>query len=102
MALSKVKHKGVRGSKTGKSLIAAFDLLGRRGALRVLWELRGEPLTFRALLEAAQSNPGVLNTRLAELRSAKLVENEGEGYALTASGQKLLTALVPLAEWAQG
>ena len=27
--------------------MVALDVLGRRGALRVLWELRGDPLTFR-------------------------------------------------------
>jgi DNA-binding HxlR family transcriptional regulator len=30
-----------------------MDLLGRRGALRILWELRAEPLTFRALAAAS-------------------------------------------------
>ena len=52
--------------------MVALDLLGRRGALRILWELRGEPLTFRALQDAAQAQPGLLNTRLAELRDAGL------------------------------
>ena len=35
--------------------MAALDLLGRRGSLRILWELReGVPLTFRALQDAAR------------------------------------------------
>jgi len=29
----------VRGSATGRPLMAALDLLGRRWALRILWEL---------------------------------------------------------------
>jgi len=29
--------------------MVALDVLGRRGALRVLWELRDASLTFRAL-----------------------------------------------------
>jgi hypothetical protein len=29
--------------------MVALDMLGRRGALRLLWELRDDPLTFRAL-----------------------------------------------------
>ena len=39
-----------------------LDLLERRMALRVLWELSvgGEPLTFRALQERAETNPSVL------------------------------------------
>lgn len=81
--------------------MAALDLLGRRSALRILWELReGQPMTFRLLQEAAQTNPSLLNTRLGELRAAQLVNHEGEGYLLTPSGQALLVALRPLAEWA--
>lgn len=92
----------VRGSRTGRPIMAALDLLGRRSTLRILWELRdGQPLTFRALQQAAATNPSLLNTRLAELRAAHLVEHAGEGYLLTATGQELLTALCPVADWAR-
>ncbi|HJV56497.1 MAG TPA: transcriptional regulator, partial [Methylomirabilota bacterium] len=30
----------VRGSRTGRPIMALMDLLGRRWALRVIWELR--------------------------------------------------------------
>jgi DNA-binding HxlR family transcriptional regulator len=80
--------------------MVALDLLGRRGALRILWELRDEPLTFRALQDAANTNPSLLNTRLGELRGAGLVEHLGEGYTLTASGRELRAALKPLSDWA--
>lgn len=81
--------------------MAALDLLGRRSALRILWELReGNPMTFRVLQEAAATNPSLLNTRLGELRAAGVVDHEGEGYLLTASGQQLLRALRPLVDWA--
>lgn len=81
--------------------MVALDLLGRRGALRILWELRhGHPMTFRALQEAADTNPALLNTRLAELRTAALVVHEGQGYQLAQHGQALLRAIDPLAEWA--
>jgi hypothetical protein len=64
----------VRGSATGRPIMALLDLLGRRMTLRILWELREDRrLTFRALQEAAETNPSVLNARLAELRSAHLV-----------------------------
>ena len=43
----------VRGSATGRPIMAALDLLGRRWALRVLWELRAGGLTFRALRDAS-------------------------------------------------
>jgi DNA-binding HxlR family transcriptional regulator len=94
--------QAVRGSKTGRPIMAALDLLGRRSSLRILWELRsGSALTFRALQDAAQTNPSLLNTRLKELREAGLVQHLGEGYQLTASGSELLAALQPLSDWAQ-
>ena len=42
----------VRGSRSGRPIMAALDLLGRRWALRILWELRAGALPFRALREA--------------------------------------------------
>ncbi|WP_101949904.1 helix-turn-helix domain-containing protein [Mycobacterium sp. 3519A] len=90
----------VRGSTSGRPIMAALDMLGRRGALRVLWELRGEPLTFRALQDACDSNPGSLNTRLRELRDLGIVDHDTGGYRLTAQGRALMTALEPLQDWA--
>lgn len=81
--------------------MAALDLLGRRGALRVLWELReGRILTFRALQAAAELPPGTLNTRLAELRAADVVASE-TGYRLTPRGAELIAALWPLMAWSE-
>lgn len=92
----------VRGSKSGKPIMVALDLLGRRNTLRILWELHeAQPLTFRALLEAAETNPSLLNTRLRELRETGLVAHLGEGYELTAQGLALLVALQPLVQWAK-
>jgi DNA-binding HxlR family transcriptional regulator len=91
----------VRGSTTGRPIMAALDLLGRRMALRVIWELRGEPLTFRALAAAAGASPSVLNARLTELRDARLITHEEGGYQLTPRGAALLTHLAPLNSWAE-
>ena len=82
--------------------MVALDTLGRRGALRVLWELRGEPLAFRALQEASDMNPGSLNTRLKELRKLGIVDHSEGGYRLTAQGRSLMDALQPLQSWAEG
>jgi DNA-binding HxlR family transcriptional regulator len=90
----------VRGSTTGRPIMVVLDLLGRRGALRVLWELRDAPLTFRALQDACETNPSLLNTRLAELRDAGLVEHAAGGYRRTAHGRALGKALQPLMTWA--
>src|SRR5262245_64571651 len=88
--------KAVRGSRTGRPIMVVLDLLGRRGALRILHELRGGPLTFRALQEAADTNPAALNTRLRELRGAGVVEHAGSGYHLTEGGRALARAMGPL------
>jgi DNA-binding HxlR family transcriptional regulator len=82
--------------------MAALDLFGRRWALRVLWELRDGALTFRALQERCDGvSPSVLNTRLAELRDAGLLEAAEDGYALSESGRRLGSALAPLHAWAE-
>lgn len=77
-----------------------LDLLGRRMTLRILWELRERRLTFRALQEAAGTNPSVLNVRLKELREAHLVAHDETGYGLTPHGKGLLETFLPLHAWA--
>ncbi len=81
---------------------AAIDLFHRRWTMRILWELRAGPVTFRALQAAcADLSPSVLNVRLAELREAQLaVHTPGEGYGLTEWGTGLLVAMRPLTQWA--
>lgn len=92
----------VRGSKTGRPIMALLDLLGRRWQLRVVWELSRKPLTFRALQTACGGvSPTILNTRLAELREAGIVVLRDEGYALTDEGKRLLGELMGLHEWAE-
>ncbi|MFA5940510.1 MAG: helix-turn-helix domain-containing protein [Sinimarinibacterium sp.] len=92
----------VRGSRSGRPIMALLDLLGRRWTLRMLWELRGEPLNFRALQAACSGmSPSVLNQRLAELREARLVEATEAGYALTARGRELLALFEPVSRLAE-
>ena len=82
--------------------MVALDALGRRGALRILWELRKRPLTFRALQEACESNPGSLNTRLKELRDLGIISHEDGGYRLSEHGRDLVVVLNALNAWAEG
>ena len=93
----------VRGSRTGRPVMALLDLLGRRWALRILWELREEPLTSRALRTACdEASPTVLQTRLTELREAGFVElGESGGYGLTALGRELGEMVMPLHRFAE-
>ncbi|MVA98768.1 transcriptional regulator [Nitratireductor sp. CAU 1489] len=91
----------VRGSTSGRPIMALLDLLGRRTQLRVLWELSNGPLKFRPLQDAAETSPGVLNGRLAELREARLVERSADGYRLTDQGRSLAAHLLPLMHWSR-
>lgn len=94
--------KPVRGSTTGRPVMALLDLLGRRWTLRVIWELRDGSQTFRSLRERCGGiSPSVLNRRLAELREVHLVETGGAGYALTANGRSLLEIFEPVNRWAE-
>ncbi|UUX50113.1 helix-turn-helix transcriptional regulator [Nisaea acidiphila] len=93
----------MRGSRTGQPIMVLFDLLGRRWALGILWNLSVEPLTFRDLQSRCESvSPTVLNTRLKELRTAGLVEKTDAGYDLTEDGKTLFRHLEPLGDWAMG
>ena len=93
----------VRGSSTGRPIMALLDLLGRRWTLRILWELRGAPLTSRALRAACDdASPTILQTRLDELREASLVELMPEsGYGLTALGLEFAENFMPLVRFAE-
>ena len=81
--------------------MAALDLLGRRWALRILWELGDGPLGARALRERCdRMSSSVLYTRLAELSDAGLVTTIDGDYTLTPLGRDLGAAVAPLDDWA--
>jgi DNA-binding HxlR family transcriptional regulator len=98
-----VPGMAVRGSRTGRPIMATLDLLGRRWMLRVLWELRDGAVGFRALqARCGDLSPTVLNTRLAELRAAGLAErDESRRHRLTPLGDELLASLAPLRIWSE-
>ena len=94
--------KRVRGSRTGRPIMLLLDLLGRRWTLRIVWELREEPRRFRELQDLIGASPTIVNTRLAELRDAKLVQlDDAAGYRLTALGEELLRLFLPLHLWSE-
>ncbi len=87
-------------AKARPAVMSLFDLMGRRWAMRIVWELRDGPLTFRALQTACDDlSPTVCNARLGELGHALLVVSTADGYALTPLGESLLEAFAPLATW---
>jgi DNA-binding HxlR family transcriptional regulator len=92
----------VRGSRSGRPLMAALDLLGRRWALRVLWEMRDGPVGARALLARSEGlSSSVMYERLRELGGAGLIGRNATGaYQLTSIGRELARAIEPLSQWA--
>ncbi|MGH6709318.1 MAG: winged helix-turn-helix transcriptional regulator [Bradyrhizobium sp.] len=98
-----MKKRAVRGSRTGRPIMALLDLLGRRWTLRILWELRQGSLTSRALRTACdEASPTVMQTRLTELRDAGLIELlPGDGYGLTGLGLELKETFLPLHRFAE-
>ncbi len=98
-----MKKRAVRGSRSGRPIMALLDLLGRRWSLRIIWELREQPLTSRALRAACdEASPTVLQARLSDLRQAGLVELIlASGYRLTPMGKELLETFLPLHRFAE-
>lgn len=85
-----------------RPVMRLLEQLGRKGTLRILWELRdGLPQSFRALRTSTEDmSPSVLNDRLKELRAVGIVELAVAGYVLTEAGGELVKRLTPLNQWA--
>lgn len=95
-----VPGKPVRGSQSGAPIMAIFDLLGRRWAMGIIWNLSNGPSTFRGLQEQCKTiSPSILNKRIKELREAELLDRSLEGYILTPMGEQLYELLEPFKDW---
>lgn len=91
----------VRGSTSGRPLMVLLDLIGQRWTLRILWELRAAPASFRTLQARCDGlSPSVLNARLKRLRAARLIVLDADGYALTPDGRDLGRHFAALDAWA--
>jgi DNA-binding HxlR family transcriptional regulator len=98
--------KPVGGSTTGAPIMALFDLLGRRWAMGIIWNLAAGPRTFRSLQDACERksgtiSPSSLNGRIKDLQEAKLVSRTLDGYRLTDLGRELFALLEPLDPWSR-
>jgi DNA-binding HxlR family transcriptional regulator len=95
--------KPVRGSTTGRPVMALLDLLSRRWMLRVIWEIRDGPIGFRSLQRGCeQMSPSVLSQRLTELVEARiLMQSESKEYEFTVEGRELFDLMNPLHEWSE-
>lgn len=78
-------------ARVNTAVIQLFDLLESRYAMRVIWALSdGHPQTFRLLQDSVGGvTPNTLNTRLKQLRAARLVDHGRDGYRLTSQGADL-------------
>jgi DNA-binding HxlR family transcriptional regulator len=95
-------NRKVRGSTTGRPIMALLDLLGRRWVLRLVWELREQPRRFRELQDVLGASPTIVNARLRDLREARLIELDPEsGYRLSKLGHELLKLCLPLHVWSE-
>jgi DNA-binding HxlR family transcriptional regulator len=92
----------VRGSKTGAPIMVLFDLLGRRWAMGIIWNLSVGAATFRTLqMKCETISPTILSTRLKELTEAHILERTLDGYQLTSMGNELFTLIKPLGDWSK-
>jgi DNA-binding HxlR family transcriptional regulator len=81
---------------------AILELLGRRWALRLVWELRRDAMSFSELRARTGISPSVLSARLSELRSIGVVDRDGaRRYRLSGRGRELARMLYELNRWAE-
>jgi DNA-binding HxlR family transcriptional regulator len=79
-----------------------LDLLGRRWALRVIWELRRDERSFSELRRRVGISPSVLAARLRQLDEAGVVEQgSGRRYRLSGRGRELARILYEINRWAE-
>ena len=87
---------------TERAVESVLDLLGRRWALRLVWELRRSTLSFSELRERTGISPSVLSARLRELVDAGVLERDGgRRYRLSGRGRELARILYDLNRWAE-
>ena len=88
-------------SKNQRPIMRLIDLLGKKWMMRIIWELTGDPCSFRRLQERCGNiSPTVLNNRIKELISVNLVTKaKPNGYCLTDIGMELVELFHPLNSW---
>ena len=85
-----------------RAVDSVLDLLGRRWAMRLVWELRRSALSFSELREQTGISPSVLSARLGELTGAGIFERDAvRRYRLSGQGRELARILYELNRWAE-
>jgi DNA-binding HxlR family transcriptional regulator len=87
---------------SARAVEGVLELLGRRWALRLVWELRRSTLSFSELRARTGISPSVLSLRLRELVEADILERDaGRRYRLSGRGRELARILYELNRWAE-
>ena len=85
-----------------RAVEGVLDLLGRRWALRLIWELRRSAISFSELRERTGISPSVLSARMRELVDAGVAERAvARRYQLSGRGRELARILYELNRWAE-
>jgi DNA-binding HxlR family transcriptional regulator len=87
---------------SARAVEGVLELLGRRWALRLVWELRRSTLSFSELRARTGISPSVLSLRLRDLGKAGVLERDtGRRYRLSGRGRELARILYELNRWAE-
>ena len=87
---------------SARAVEGVLELLGRRWALRLVWELRRSTLSFSELRARTGVSPSVLSLRLRELVEADVLERDTRRrYRLSGRGRELARILYELNRWAE-
>lgn len=70
-------------------------------AVLLLWELRGEPLTFPGTSGGVRHQSGLAEHPAQGASRGGIVDHDAGGYRLTQVGRALIAALQPLQAWAE-
>jgi len=89
-------------TKHQRPIMQLIDILGKKWVLRILWELKTSPCTFRELQSrCGDLSPTIINTRIKDLCAAQLVyKSPDSGYQLSQDGYELIELFYPLNDFA--
>jgi len=85
-----------------RPIMQLIDILGKKWVLRILWELKTSPCTFRELQSrCGDLSPTIINTRIKDLCAAHLIyKSPDSGYQLSQDGYELIELFYPLNDFA--
>jgi len=89
--------------KSNRPIMALIELLSKKWVLRILWELRQSPCTFRELqARCGDISPTTINKRVKDLHEAKLLDKSTErGYCLSEMGDEFIDLFAPIYQFSE-